>query len=159
MVDYTFRTLGDQRDLKRLRGFLHRQGLWYPDYERWIENVCIPDLERGYKSAVVAYSNGVVIGDCVWQPHKELPRTGELKNLRVLEPHRNRDIGHFLLRQAEEEMRGAFDIIIGDTDSESGAVINLLRVSGYRELHRTPLYTNHRIDVVFTKDLTKRRAA
>ncbi|MBI4450647.1 GNAT family N-acetyltransferase [Candidatus Woesearchaeota archaeon] len=151
-LDLALRTIHDERELRGLRTFLLGQALWYPDYANWVEGVCIPDLDHGYKCAIVAYSNGHVVGDVIWQPHKELPRTRELKNLRIHPGWRGRDLGHFLIRQAEEEGKGSFDRIIGDVDSRQTGVLRFLSFCGYRPILQLPLYCDHNLDIVVAKE-------
>ncbi len=152
------RSVGSRRDVERLRVFLLGQALWYPRYEDWVCGRCIPDVHSGRKSAFVAYADGEVVGNAIYQPHGELPRTRELKNLRVHPRFRRRDLAHFLIRQAEEEDRGTFDRIVCDADARQLAVRRLLLFSGYRPVCETPLYCSDNVDVVFHKEFGDRDA-
>ncbi len=151
-LNLEIRTVGDEKDLFRLRDFILSHPLWYPQHDKWVEEVCIPEIETGWKTAVVAYSDRVIIGDAVWQPHKQLPRTREFKNLRVHPDLRRRDLGHFLLRQVEEEGRGTFDRIMLDTDKRNKGMITFLQFCGYQPIMETPLYTGKNVDVIMSKE-------
>src|SRR3989344_7617874 len=111
-LDLTIRLISDEKDLRKLRHFLLGQALWYPNYERWVEDVCIPDISNNWKTAIIAYSNGHVVGDVIFQKHKQLPKTREIKNLRINPDYRRRDLAHFLIRQAEEEDKESFERIL-----------------------------------------------
>ncbi len=162
MVYFAIHSVGDERDLRILREFLLGQALWYPDYAQWVETVCIPDIDNGWKKAIVARDrSGAVVGNAVFQPHKELSRTRELKNIRIHPGSRGRDLGHFLLRQAEEEDavvdgQRTFDMIIADTDIRSRDMIGLLAFSGYQEIFRRPLYAEGNVDMIMVKHLPYR---
>jgi ribosomal protein S18 acetylase RimI-like enzyme len=146
------RTISDGTDLKRLGRFLLGQALWYPAYERWVRAVCVPEIDRSWKHALVAYEGGRVVGDAVWQPHKELPKTRELKNLRVDPSFRRRALAHFLLRQVEHEGEG-FDRIMCDADRRMAGAAALLRRAGYKPIAETPLYSSENVDIIFVKEL------
>lgn len=147
------RTVGDRTDLRRLARFLLTQALWYPRYERWVNETCIPEIDLGQKAALVAYEQGGVVGDIVWQPHKELPRTRELKNLRVDPSFRRRSLAYFLLRQAEAEGQGSFDRILCDTDKRQTSTMKLLRFAGYKSIGEMPIYSSANMDVILVKEL------
>lgn len=151
-LDLTIRTISDEKDLKKLRHFLLGQELWYPNYEQWIEEVCIPDINNNWKTAMVAYSNGHVVGDAIFQKHKQLPKTRELKNLRINPEYRRRDLAHFLIRQVEEENKGSFDRIILDTDIRKEGTIKFLTFCGYKPIMQLPLYSPHNLDMIMVKE-------
>jgi len=152
MLDLEIRAIADMRDLKQLRVFLLSQALWYPNYEHWVDDVCIPDVDHGHKTAIVAYSDGKVVGDAVFQPHKELPRTREFKNMRINPDFRRRDLGHFLLRQVEEENKGTFDRIVLDVDARQRTVVQFFQFCGYQPIMQMPLYSQHNLDIIMAKE-------
>jgi GNAT superfamily N-acetyltransferase len=150
------RTVGDRRDLRHLQQFLIQQSLWYPSYEEWVHDTCIPEIDLGYKTGLIAYERNRVVGDIIFQPHKNLPKTREIKNLRVDPTFKRRDLAHFLLRQVEEENKGDFERIVCDTDKRQSAVVKLLLFSGYRTIQETPLYDSNNIDIIFHKEISSR---
>lgn len=151
-IDLTIREISDEKDLRKLRYFLLGQALWYPNYERWIEDVCIPDIENNWKTAILGYSNGHVVGDAIFQKHKQLPRTREIKNLRINPEYRRRDLAHFLIRQVEEENKEQFDRIIVDTDARNKTVVRFLNFCGYNPIMQMPLYSENNLDIIFSKE-------
>ncbi len=151
-MDFVIRSIGDEKDLKRLRDFLLGQALSYPRYDSWVEGVCIPELENGHKTGIIAYSDKKVVGDVIYQQHKQLPRTREIKNLRINPEYRRMDLGHFLLRQAEEEGKKSFERIILDTDSRNGGIIKFLLYCGYHTIMQRPLYCSHNLGIVMEKE-------
>jgi len=155
MLNLCIRTITNKKDLGRLRNYLLHQGLWYPDYEPWVEEVCIPDIEREWKTGILALCDGKVVGDAIYQPHKKLPRTREFKNMRIQSEFRRRDLGHFLLRQVEEEDSKSFDRIILDVDAREERTVHFLQFCGYRPILQQPLYSSHNVDVVMVKEFKR----
>ena len=151
-LDLTIRLISDEKDLRKLRHFLLGQALWYPNYERWVEDVCIPDINNNWKTAIIAYSNGHVVGDVIFQKHKQLPKTREIKNLRINPDYRRRDLAHFLIRQAEEEDKESFERILLDTDTKDTGIIRFLTFCGYKPIMKMPLYSQHNMDLIFSKE-------
>lgn len=151
-LDLTIRAVSDEKELSGLRTFLLGQALWYPNYERWVEEVCIPDIENNWKTAIVAYSSRHIVGDAIFQKHKQLPRAREIKNIRINPEYRRRDLAHFLIRQVEEESRELFDRIILDTDTKNTGIARFLTFCGYRPIMRLPLYSEHNLDIIFSKE-------
>ncbi len=152
-MNFEIKTLGDRRELVLLLRFLESQPLKYPNYRDWVYHVCKAELDAGYKSAYVAWNNGQVVGDLVFQPHKNLPRTVELKNLRISQDFRRRDLGHFLIKQVDADSRGIFEQMIVDADAEQKDIHYLLRFSGFRLLFEQHLYSGSNLDYVFVKNL------
>lgn len=156
--NFNFRYAEDQKDLANLEKFLRQQHLGYPFYDDWVDRVR-QELISGYKQGIVAFSDGVLVGNLVFQPHKELPRTLELKNLRVHPNLRMKNFGPFMLRQAEAESRGRYDLVTCDTRADNFPVVKMLLTSGYQEIARAPLYDSHAVDIIFVKDIGMRTAA
>ena len=153
-VNYTFRIVDCIKDLFQLRDFLLLQPLWYPKYEKWVVNVCIPDIESGWKTVILAFYDKKLVGDAIYQPHKELQGACEFKKMRIHQDFRRRDIGHFLLRQVEEEskLRG-FSRVILDIDSEQTDIKKFLEFCGYNTLFQAPLYNSRRLDIIMGKEI------
>ena len=151
-LNLTIREVSDEKELGGLRNFLLGQALWYSNYERWVEEVCIPDIENNWKTAIVAYSNNYVVGDAIFQKHKQLPRTREIKNLRINPEYRRKDLAHFLIRHVEEENKELFDRIILDTDTKNTGIVRFLIFCGYRPIMQLPLYSDNNLDVIFSKE-------
>ncbi len=145
------------KELFSLRGFLQEQDLGYIQYDKWVDRVCIPELDAQYKQGYVVLSNGAIVASLIFQPHKELPLTLELKNLRVNKSYRRRDISHFLLKNAEVfagEM-GYQKIICDFREGKdySSAVMRLLLFSGYSILFKADVYKSNQVDYIMHKTL------
>jgi len=148
--NFTFRSMESQRDLTMLIDFLMKQHLEYPNYEDWVQRA-EHELETSYKTAILAFSNGHLVGDVIYQPHKELLRVRELKNMRIHPDVRRRYFAHFMLKQAEVEKKDEYDAIICDLHADQPAMINLLHLFGYVSLTITPLYDKNMPDMVMIK--------
>ena len=151
--DFNFRQIDSTQDIRKLIDFMARQPLNYPGYDAWLQR-SEPELHMEYKHAILAFSDRKLVGDIVYQRHKQLAGTLEIKNLRVDEEIRRRDFGHFLLKQVEvEARRGGYGLILGDARASQGDVISLLRFAGYREVARAQLYDSNEQDVVMGKPI------
>ena len=135
--DFEIRTVDSTKDIKQLINFLVRQDLGYPRYEEWVQKVEY-EIDIGYKIGIAAFSNGHIIGDLVYQPHKELHGVREIKNLRIDPNFKRRDLAHFMLRQAEVEDFNEYESIITDVREDREEAINFLRFCGYIPLFTAP---------------------
>jgi hypothetical protein len=149
--DFRFRFLEDEKELRQLKNFLIEQPFSYPNYEDWVERT-IPEIDHGYKRTILAFSDDIIVGDLIFQPHKTLPRIMEFKNMRIHQDLKRRYFGFFMLRQAESESEN-YDAIICDTRSDRLDVLNLMKLCGYREISRIPLYDSNVEDAVLLKNL------
>ena len=153
--DFRFREVDSTRDLKMLVDFLMKQTLGYPGYEDWVQKT-EHEIDVGYKKTIMAFSGSHLVGDCIFQSHKDLPRTRELKNLRIHPEVRNRYFGVFMLKQAEVENKKDYDVIICDARTDRHDVANLLTFMGYTPLMSTSLYDRNAVDTVYLKTFNKR---
>lgn len=151
VVDFTFRGIDSVKDLKNLELSLIYQRLWYPKYEKWVTERCIPDIESGWKKVISVFYGKEIIGDAIFQPHKELPKTLEFKNMRIDQRFWRRGIGYFLLKQVEFS-RGENERIILDVDYRLGGTINFLKRCGYKILCSRRLYDPNNLDVIMLKE-------
>ncbi len=152
-VDFRIRYVSDSRDLKLSRNFLHRHELGYPGYDEWIDCVCIPEIENGYKHGVIALHESKVVGNLIWQPHKELPRTTEIKNLRIHPEVRERGLAYFLMKQCEFESKANSDMLIADFPSDQNGIKIFLMKYGFSVLYQAHLYNDKRLETVMMKKL------
>lgn len=150
--DFNFRLAEDMSDIRKLEKFLLAQSLGYKHYSDWVVGKVSPEIESGYKKAILGLSDGFLVADLILQPHKDFPDFYELKNLRVHPKLQGRYFGAFMLRQGEDEARkGNYKAIICDTRSDQIPVISLLKLMGSEELLRVPLYNKNVEDIVFIK--------
>ncbi len=151
--DFEFKLLDDEKELKKLRNHLAAQPLDYLRYFDWIERT-MDELGCGYKKAILAFSDGVIVGDGIFQPHKTLHGIIEFKNMRIHPSLQKRYFGFFIVRQIEAESReNNYNAIICDARSDRLDVLNLMKLCGYREIARKPLYDGNTEDVVLLKNL------
>jgi hypothetical protein len=148
--NFQFRFAEDRREIDQLAKFLLLQPFNYEGYEDWVERTR-EELFSEYKSCILAFGGGALVGNLVYQPHKQFPRVRELKNLRVDSRLHGRYFGAFMLRQAERENPLDFDAIICDARSDRLDVVSMLRMMGYQELLRVPLYDKGVEDLVFIR--------
>ncbi len=156
-MDFNFRLFDGGRDLSLLVNFLITQGLDYPNYEDWVQKA-EHEIDQGYKKAILAFSNGRLVGDLIYQEHKELPRVKELKNMRIHPSIRRRYFAQFMLKQAEVDDKEKYDIILCDVRSFQLGVINLLKGLGYTTLATTNLYDQNNTDTIMAKVINKSSA-
>jgi len=151
---FHFKELQDRSELRDLIDFMILQGLNYPRYEEWVERTEY-ELDTGYKHAILAFSEGTLVGNLVYQQHKKLPRFLELKNLRIHRRLRVRDFGRFMLRQVEVEGRIQNDAIICDVRADQSEVIRFFERCDYDVVALAPLYDPHSPEVTLLKTLNR----
>lgn len=150
---FHFKGLQDRKDLKDLINFLILQDLGYPNYDDWVQRTEY-ELDKGYKSVILAFSGRELVGDLIYQPHKEISCFLEIKNLRIHPELRERKFAEFMLKQSEAENKGKYDAIICDAPYNN-PVIGLMKSQGYQILNTIPLYDKNREDVVMLKFLNE----
>jgi|SRR3989344_3249866 len=152
-IDFSVRQVDDSRDLKLLRNFLHNHELGYPRYDEWVDCTCAPEIENGYKRGIIALHENKIVGDMIWQPHKELPRTTEGKNLRIHPGVRGRGLAYFLMRQCESESRAISDTLLVDVPGDQQDVKMFLLRYGFSVLYQAHLYDDKRLETIMVKKL------
>lgn len=148
--NYSFRTVEDRRDLRKLVDFLANQDLGYPKYDEWVQRTEF-ELISGWKTGILALNGGKVVGDLVYQQHKEMSRVREIKNLRICPEIKGRYFARFMLKQAELGLGQDFDLIICDARENQVEPIRFMLDSGYKRVAKLNLYEDHSLDVVMTK--------
>ncbi|MCA9478122.1 MAG: hypothetical protein KC535_03180 [Nanoarchaeota archaeon] len=150
-MDIQFRDIQSRNDALALITFLEKQRLGYQNYDSWLEKTLV-ELDAGIKSAVTAHYNGRLVGDLVYQPHKQLKNVLELKNLRTHPDVRDRRFAGFMLRQVETE-QNQHHTIICDVRSSEEKMISFLQHNGYQQVLKLNLYDQNNTDIVFAKFL------
>jgi hypothetical protein len=153
--DFEFRSLEDERDVRELEAFLISHPLDYPHFQDWVRNRVIPEIYSGNKQVILMLSEGILVGDAIFQPHKTRQRELEFKSMRMHPKVQGRYFGVFTFRNVEVEARksGKYDAIICDTRSDRPDVIGLLKFCNYREIARAQLYDSNNEDIIFRKEL------
>ena len=100
---FEFKQADSERDIVRAVNFISKLHFGYPNYDDWVQKA-EAELFQGYKKAILALSDKKIVGDLIYQPHKNIQGVLEIKNLRVHEKLRKRDFGHFMLKQPESEV-------------------------------------------------------
>jgi len=152
--NFQFRHAEERKEIDQLAKFLLFQPLGYPNYEDWVERARV-ELLSGDKSSILAFSDGVLVGDALYQPHKQFPRVREIKNMRVHPKLQGRYFGVFMLKQAEAENPEDYDAIITDIRFDNTPVLHMARFCGYDELVRTQLYERNAQEVVMVKKFSR----
>lgn len=153
--NFNFRQIDSTQDITKLVDFMASYPLNYPRYDAWLQR-SEPELHMAYKHAILAFSDRTLVGNVVYQKHKQLPKTLEIKNIRVDERIRRRDFGHFILKQVEAEaIKEGYNLILCDARASQTDVLSLLKFSGFREIARVPLYDSNEEDIVIGKPIKK----
>jgi hypothetical protein len=153
--NFNFRQIDSETDIRRLVEFMAKYPLDYPGYDAWLQRA-ESELDAGYKQAILAFSEGTLVGNIVYQRHKQLPGTLEIKNLRVAAGKQRRDFGHFMLRQVQVEAnRGDYGLILCDARESQTDVLALLGFSGFIEIARAALYDSNERDVIMGKPIKR----
>ena len=149
--DFNFRFVEERKDIRELEKHLLQQPMNYPHYEDWVSR-SVEELENGYKNSILAFSEDFLVGNLMFQPHKQFSSIMEFKNMRVHEKLQGRYFGSFMVKQAEAEARKkGYKAIVGDIRSDNFPIMNMLKILGYEELLRIPLYDQNTEDVVMVK--------
>ncbi len=159
VFDFRFRQIDSTSDVRGLIDFMRMQSLGYPKYDDWIQR-SEPEIYAGYKQAVLAFSDNVLVGDLVYQPHKQISRILEIKNMRVHPKIRRRDFGHFMLKQVEVEARNSqrYDVLIGDVRASQAGILDFLAFSGFKRLATASLYDSNEQDIVMAKPISDKNS-
>ena len=147
MVNLTIKELDSSKELLRLKDFLLFQPINYPRYPRWVEGICVPELESGWKKAFLAFYDGHLIGNAIYQPHKEVGLI-EFKNLRIHPDYRGLYLGRVLVRQVEIAAKGKG--IICDTREKQ--VQEFLEGMNYKPVAIRDLYGGG-LDIIMIKEM------
>jgi len=129
----------------------------YPDFEEWLGKVH-QEMRKDFKRAIIALSCHEIVGVIIYQRHKQLPNSLELKNLSVRPDQRGRYIASFLIRNAEIEGFQEFQTakVVCDVKARNFPMRFFLQRHGYRMLTREDLYKlGAGEDIVFCKDLSR----
>lgn len=153
--NFSFRQVDSRKDISLLVEFILKQALGYPGYEGWVERTGY-EIGSGYKHAILAFSDNRLVADTIYQPHKQLPRIMEVKNLRVHPEVEGRYFAKFMLRQAERENKGKYDALLVDVRTDRPEIVRFLRSEGYQPLIKSPLYDTNAEDLTMVKCLNKK---
>jgi len=154
--DFHFRPVEDRKSLDKLMNWIRPQGLNYSNWESWLDKTYL-EIFEGYKEAIILETNGVVIGNSIFQPHKGNKWLYEFKNLRIHPKFRERHCGSFLVKEVEYRAKGKYSAIICDLKSTEKGIFNFLLRLGYTPIFEGFLYDNSNLDTVMIKVLDKEK--
>lgn len=152
-MDFRFRYAESRKEIDSLTDFVISQDLGYPSYFDWGMRMR-EELINDYKRAVVALSNGIIVGDAVFQPHKSFNRVREIKNFRVHPAVGDRYFGRFIIRQVEKTEPEKFDLIMCDARSNQKGIISFMESAGFVPVAQVRLY-DEVPDIVMVKNTRK----
>lgn len=148
-MNISFRTPSSYLEVKNLVDFLWSQNLGYPNYDDWVLRAK-SEIDGGYKTAILAFDEGRIVGNVIYQPHKELAGIREIKNLRVSTEIRCRKFGSFLLRQAEWVDFEAYNALMLDFRELEVEVEKMVISEGFQIVSSKRLYDDE-IDKIAVK--------
>lgn len=140
--------------------FLRGPRLWvstvdYPDFDAWADRTHA-ELRSGAKRAMIGVSQGDVVGMLVYQRHKRMQDTLELKNLTVRPDQRGRYLASFLLRNAELEGVRSYGCrtVVADAKTRNAGIHFFMLRHRYRVAGHADLYgLGAGNDVIYRKQL------
>lgn len=154
--NYNFHTIGDVRDIKDAMGFLRLRNEGYKGYDRWTQK-CKAEMEDGTKQAIVVRSYGVVVGDLVYQHHKELVGVLEIKNFRIHKDFRRSWMATFMLKQLEKIAKeGGYSAIMVDARKSRKDIVGLFTSAGYEIAASVCIYDTNNEDVAMVKSISRK---
>ncbi|MBT7902521.1 GNAT family N-acetyltransferase [Candidatus Woesearchaeota archaeon] len=149
MFPLTITTVQDETDLALLLDFMRKQPQYYDHYEDWLFGKCQARMESGRYKPIIAISEGVVIGDSVYQ---FLPDgTVEIKNFRIDPHYQNRSLGRFLMRQVQVETEDAPMQLDVSIDNFEG--VEFFIHQGFHIVKRDELYSPNRPDYLMRRSI------
>ncbi len=154
-IDFKIREIYSNKDLNLLHNFLLYFPISYPNYNKWVNETCIPEINSGRKNAILAFHEDRLIGDIITQKHEELSNVLEIKNLRIDPRYNGRGLGYFLLKQIEAENKD-FGMIYGDIRQELQGTIRFFELIRFKKIMTVSLY-NNKLDTIVMKELGKNK--
>ena len=140
----------DPEQKRKLYEFVMGMPFDYPDYDEWVKK-CYRELQLGYKQALVCLLGDEIIGNLIFQQHKEDPLSLELKNSRVNPKHRRKRVFTRLYRNVERyAIEKGFSRIVGDTHADNNGVIKTSIRLGFH-LESTERLYDGRLESILVK--------
>jgi ribosomal protein S18 acetylase RimI-like enzyme len=147
MYPLTITPVKDEKELRLLRDFMLKQPQLYPNYKEWVDGKCQMRIENDMYKTLVAISGGVVVGDAVYQYLSD--GAIEIKNFRIDSEYRNRDLGHFLLRQLEMEAK--LPRINLDVSVDNFLGVQFFIRNKFDIVQKAPLYSKNQQEYLMVK--------
>jgi N-acetylglutamate synthase-like GNAT family acetyltransferase len=149
---FTFTDLEDISQLRMLVDFMASQDLDYPHYDDWLQKT-ESQLERREKQAVLAFSDGKLVGNLVHQVCRDngLGNLREIKNLRIHPEVRERYFANFMLKQLYVECENKYEGLILDVRANQKETYNFLVYCGFIPVMNISLYEKNMDEIVMFK--------
>ena len=96
---FNIKSVEDEKELGLLKEFMLKQKQFYPNFDLWIDNKCLPRIENGEYKNLIVINEGKVLGSVIYRLLDS--EKVEIKNFRIDHCYERRDIGHFLNSQVE----------------------------------------------------------
>ena len=159
-MDFRFTNEYNSSRLDEIVDYLRGPRLWipcndYPDFNEWLQKVH-NELRTETKRAVIALSQNQIAGVVIYQRHKNIADTIELKNLTIRPDQRGRYIASFLIRNAEIEGLRDFGLtrMLCDSKANNWAIRLFLLRHHYSIVTEEDLYKlGTGKDIIYQKDL------
>jgi N-acetylglutamate synthase-like GNAT family acetyltransferase len=154
--NFTFTTLENIKQLKSLMDFMASQNLDYPNYDEWLQKT-ESQLERGEKQAILAFDEGRLVGDLVYQVCRDegLGNLIEIKNLRIHPEVKERYFASFMLRQLYAECKDKYDGLLVDIRANQKQTRDFFISQGFNPIMNISLYEKKMNEIVMFKPLRK----
>lgn len=157
-VEFVFTTEQTVRRADEITAYLRGPRLGipredYPDFDNWLEKA-YRQLKSEEKRAIVALAQGEIVGVVLYQQHRSLLGTLEMKTIAIRPDQRGRFIASFLLRNAEVEgiKDYATNRILVDAKVSNQTMRKFLLANGYQIDRTEDLYRQGAgEDVVYQK--------
>ncbi len=145
-LDFRVKTLDSVNELKTLRESMLRQRQWYPNFDSWVDEKCIPRIESGDYIPFLFSSSTVLNGALIyrWLEENEV----EIKYLRIDKKYHNQYWGKVLLRQLELAT-GNVEFITDVTKKNEPALNFFLRY-GFKIISEEQLYKEGQTECILS---------
>lgn len=137
MFPITIKAGKSAKDLAMLKRFMLQQPQFYPRFDTWVNDRCIPNIQQGnFQSIIVTSRTGRVVGNAVYTQIEG--NKIKLKNFRIDPQYRNRDLGHFLLKQVAYETN--YLPMVLDVTVDNYAGVEFFIRNGFNIVQKARLY-------------------
>lgn len=163
-----FDTVEGARDIRALAGFLHENPGTYGDgHERWVEEVCIPQVDAGKRVALVWKQAGRITADAIIKTDEEELNRTEIKNFRAAPTETSDGLeitgcGDFMMRQtlamvpvlAREQARlsdGAENVTVYLDTTQGNPAVTFFERHGFSQIGTGELYIPGQVEVLMER--------
>lgn len=142
-MKFIIKTIETNKEIEKLKSFILKQKQFYPNFDEWVLEKCIPRIELSVYKTYLAIDDNKVIGNLIFNINKDI----EIKNFRIDENYRNRDLGHFLINQLYLLNK---DLKLDVTVDNFKAVQFFIR-NGFNIIEKKELYLKNQFEYLMEK--------